>query len=137
VDLRGWLAERLPAYMEPSIFVTVPEIPLDVNGKPDRRELPYPWTRRDDLAALPRYRKPTTPLELTIATIWADSLGLDKVGLDDDFFALGGDSLHSVDVLARLRGDGIEVSALSFFGKPTVRELAAAACGAQPDGAGD
>jgi len=125
-ELRGWLSARLPAYLEPSSFVLLPELPLDANGKPDRSALPYPWTCRDDLTALPEYREPADEVERVIAGVWADSLGLDKVGLDDDFYLLGGDSLHSVDALGRMRRAGLEVSALTFFQSPTVAELALA-----------
>lgn len=123
-DIRSWILGRLPAFMEPAIFVAVPAIPLDGHGKPDRRALPDPWTRRQDMPELPPYRPPLTGLERRIATAWADSIGLDVVGLDDDFRDLGGDSLKSVDLLARLERQGIAVAAVDFFRNPTVGSLA-------------
>ncbi len=126
-ELRAWVGEHLPSHMEPASFVELEEMPLDANGKPDRSpaRLPQPWTERDQLEGMPAYRGPGSETERTIAAAWAGSLGLDRVGLDDDFEALGGDSLHSVDILARLRNEGLTVSALDFFRSPTVGELAA------------
>ena len=123
-DLRDWLADRLPAHMRPTSYLVLDALPLNANGKVDRSALPYPWVRRTDLAELPAYRPPRNAVEAAIASVWAESLGLDRVGADDEFALLGGDSLHSIDVLARLRGEGIEVSALTFFQNPTVRQLA-------------
>ncbi|MEV4224409.1 non-ribosomal peptide synthetase [Nonomuraea sp. NPDC049725] len=124
-DVRDWLAERCPAYMLPSSFVSIAELPLDANGKPDRGALPFPWSRRDDTPNLRPYRKPRNTRERLIAAVWAEVLGLDHVGLDDDFYDLGGDSLRSVDLLARLRKEGITLSALALFRNPTVGDLAA------------
>jgi aryl carrier-like protein len=77
------------------------------------------------VADLSDYAAPRTDLERTIATACADALELDLVGVHDNFFALGGDSLRSVAVLERLRAQGIELTAADFFGAPTVAELAA------------
>jgi acyl-CoA synthetase (AMP-forming)/AMP-acid ligase II/aryl carrier-like protein len=122
--LREWIAGRLPAYMEPATIVLIESLPLDANGKPDRAQLPYPLTRRDDLPGLPDYRAPDADVERQITTVMAEALDLDRVGMDDDFHLLGGDSLRVMDVLAKLRGAGIEVPAREFFGTPTPAALA-------------
>jgi amino acid adenylation domain-containing protein len=123
-ELKAWLAERLPDYMRPATFILLTELPLDTNGKPDRRRLPDPWTRRDQLAGLAPFANPDGEQEKLLADIWAESFGLDQVGLDDDFYMLGGDSLRGVDVIARMRQQGLKVSTVAFFGNPTVRQLA-------------
>lgn len=124
--LRERLAEQLPDYMVPATFMALTELPLDSNGKPDRRMLPNPFLARADLTFLPPLRHATTETEQLLADAWADVLGLDVVGADDDFFLLGGDSLRSVSMLERLRRSGIELDAGQFFANPTVRELAEA-----------
>jgi len=123
--VRDWLGERLPAYMIPATFVTLDALPLDPNGKPDRSLLPNPFLARSELTFLPPYRPPTSEVEQILAHAWADVLTMDVVGIDDDFFLLGGDSLRSVSMLERLRAHGIELNAVQFFDNPTIRELAA------------
>ncbi|RSM85956.1 amino acid adenylation domain-containing protein [Kibdelosporangium aridum] len=122
--LRQWITDRLPAYMEPATIVLLESAPLDANGKPDRARLPYPFTRRDELPGLPDYFEPDTDVERQIATAMAEALDLDRVGMDDNFNLLGGDSLRSMDVLAKLRAAGVEVPAREFFGTPTPAALA-------------
>jgi aryl carrier-like protein len=124
-DLRSWAAQRLPAYALPTTYVVLDAFPLDGNGKIDRRALPEPWVSRAGIADLPVYAAPRTDLERTVATACADALELDRVGLDDNFFALGGDSLRSVAVLEHLRAHGIELTAGDFFRALTIAELAA------------
>jgi aryl carrier-like protein len=124
-ELRSWAAERLPAYALPATYVVLDAFTLDSNGKIDRRALPEPWAARSAVADLSDYAAPRTDLERTIATACADALELDLVGVHDNFFALGGDSLRSVAVLERLRAHGVELTAADFFGAPTVAELAA------------
>jgi amino acid adenylation domain-containing protein len=124
--LSDWLGERLPAYMVPATFVVLAEIPLDPNGKPDRHQLPEPFQSRAGLTYLPPFEPPRTETEQILADAWADVLELDAVGVDDDFFLAGGDSLRSVLVLERLRRHGITLDAGQFFAHPTIRALAAA-----------
>ncbi|MFI7020091.1 amino acid adenylation domain-containing protein [Streptomyces sp. NPDC050164] len=121
-DLRAMVVDELPAHAWPSYFVLVERLPLDPNGKVDRRKLPSPWCSRD-LMELPPYEPPRTTAEEAVCTILAESLGLDRVGREDDFFALGGTSLQSVLVLDRLR-DIQHVTAREFFAHPTVARLA-------------
>ncbi|MFC0098354.1 amino acid adenylation domain-containing protein [Micromonospora marina] len=122
--LRAWLGERLPGYLMPATLVLLEDPPLDPNGKPDRSRLPAPWTARADLPGLPDYCAPATDLQRLLCEVSAEVLELDQVGVDDDFFELGGDSLRSVWLLERLRSVGVEISAGEFFGGPTPRDLA-------------
>nr|WP_054815874.1 non-ribosomal peptide synthetase [Nocardia arizonensis] len=119
----------LPSYMVPAVVVVLPELPLNASGKLDRRALPVPeFTAR-------AFRAPVTAMQKTVAEVFEEVLGLDRVGLDDDFFALGGTSLVASKVVAQLRGrTGVEVRVQWFFLAPTVQALAerltAAAAGA-------
>jgi aryl carrier-like protein len=126
-QLRGYAMRTLPAHAVPATFLLLDQLPLDANGKVDRRALPDPWASRSGLHGLPPYAPPRTELERVISVAWAEALELDSVGIDDEFFTLGGDSLRSVSVLERLRAQGIQFSAGDFFGHPTVAELAALA----------
>ncbi|WP_433389491.1 amino acid adenylation domain-containing protein [Micromonospora sp. KLBMP9576] len=124
--IRDWLDERLPGHMVPATFVVLDSLPLDPNGKPDRGLLPNPFLARAELTFLPPLAPPTTETEQILAAAWVDVLELDVVGVDDDFFLLGGDSLRSVSMLEQLRRAGIHLEAGQFFAHPTIRELAAA-----------
>ena len=95
--VRQWLGARLPEYMVPTQIVVLDEFPLTTSGKIDRKALPAP------VFAATSFRAPQTPTEKTVAEVFAEVLGLDRVGLDDDFFALGGDSLIATRVTARLQ----------------------------------
>ncbi|RCG32614.1 amino acid adenylation domain-containing protein [Sphaerisporangium album] len=123
-ELRDLVAERLPDYMVPTAFVTMERLPLTPNGKLDRKGLPEPEVTG---AA---YREPRSPQEKILAGVYADVLGVDRVGLDDDFVALGGDSIRSIQVVTRARALGVEVSARQVLQARTVAELALAATGA-------
>jgi amino acid adenylation domain-containing protein len=124
--LRDALREALPEYMVPSAFVTLPELPLTPNGKLDRRALPAPERQRTTER---EFVEPATPAEQTVAGIWRDVLGLERIGADDDFFELGGHSLLATQVVARLRkvrdAGGRPISVMDTFQHRTVRELAA------------
>ncbi|MFJ6381175.1 non-ribosomal peptide synthase/polyketide synthase [Kitasatospora sp. NPDC092039] len=122
--LRAHLAADLPDYMLPAAFVTLPELPLTANGKVDRRRLPAPdWSAGGDRP----HRAPGTARERLLAGIWAELLGVERVGLDDDFFLLGGDSILSIQVVSRARAAGLALSPRDLFRHPTVAALAAAA----------
>ena len=123
-DLLAWLRERLPAYMIPATLRVVDEVPLDPNGKVDRAALASPWARRADLTDLDGYEAPSTPLEKQLAEVWAETLQVDEVGVHDNYFLLGGDSLRSIALLARVGELGYVVSAEEFLGHQTVAELA-------------
>ncbi|WP_225825822.1 non-ribosomal peptide synthase/polyketide synthase [Streptomyces naphthomycinicus] len=120
-ELRLHLAGLLPPHMVPSVFVPLDRLPLTVNGKLDRRALPAPGPVQ--AADGPR-TAPRTDTERRIARIWADVLGVEEVGADDNFFALGGDSILSMQVVSRLRRDGLHVATRDLFTHQTVAELA-------------
>jgi amino acid adenylation domain-containing protein len=123
-EMREWLASRLPPYALPAKLVELAEMPLDTNGKTDRHRLPNPWTSRATLVGPAPYVDPADMLEAEIAEIWAEVLDLDMVGVTDDFFELGGDSLRSVSVLARLGERGIALAADELFSHASVRGCA-------------
>ncbi|WP_330277064.1 amino acid adenylation domain-containing protein [Lentzea sp. NBC_00516] len=118
-ELRDHARALLPVHMVPSAFVVVPEIPLTRNGKLDRRALPAPEQEQTS------YTAPGTAAERTVADVWQEVLGVGRVGADDDFFDLGGDSILSIQVASRLRSAlGADVSPRQLFDTPTVRALA-------------
>ncbi|MGW1870795.1 amino acid adenylation domain-containing protein [Streptomyces mauvecolor] len=117
-DLRAFVGQRLPEFMVPSAFVIMDRLPLMPNGKLDRNALPEPEFTGGT------YRAPRTPEEKVLAAVYADVLGLDRVGIDDDFFAVGGDSIRSIQVVTRARAQGVEVSPRQIFEQRTVAELA-------------
>ena len=118
-EVRSALAERLPAYMVPAAVVVLEALPLTVNGKLDKRALPAPEYR--DGA---EYRAPATPVEEILAGIYAQVLGVERVGVDDSFFDLGGDSILSMQVVARARAAGVVCRPRDIFVEQTVARLA-------------
>ena len=135
--LRAALATQLPDYMIPSAFVLLDTLPLTPNGKVDRKALPAPDTSRR--APDSPYVAPRDAVEDVVAGIWAEALGVDRVGVFDDFFALGGHSLLSTRIVARLRDAfAVEIPLHRIFSEPTVAGLSAALRqGSGPDGAVD
>jgi natural product biosynthesis luciferase-like monooxygenase protein/amino acid adenylation domain-containing protein len=122
-ELRAFLRERLPEYMEPSAFVFLSELPLSRNGKVDRQALPAPEARLDTGAAAVG---PRNDLEQRLRDLWGEVLMIEGFGIDDDFFELGGNSLLGTQLLARIRDTfSIELPLRSLFEKPTVAGLAA------------
>ncbi len=119
-ELRAHLHARLPEHMVPAAFVVLERLPLTPNGKLDRRALPEPA----HAAAEEAYAPPATVAEEVLAAVWAEVLGLERVGVDDNFFSVGGDSILSIRVVALARERGLELSIADVFGSPTVRELA-------------
>jgi hypothetical protein len=124
-ELRKRLVEKLPDHMMPSAFVALDELPLTSSGKLDRKALPAPGTGRLELSA--GYLPPRTPAEETLARIWSEVLGVQRVGAFDDFFELGGDSILSIQVVARARQAGLNLSPRQFFQHQTIAALAAVA----------
>jgi acyl carrier protein len=121
--LQAFLGDYLPDYMVPATFVRVEALPLTPNGKVDTTALPAPDATNDMRAEAEM--GPLTPMQARLAEIVATVLGLDHVGIDDDFFLLGGHSLLGVQLISRIRdGFGVELPLLSLFEAPTVAELA-------------
>jgi amino acid adenylation domain-containing protein len=121
--LRDFLQTKLPDYMVPPTFVQLEALPLMPNGKVDRRSLPAPAPRRPDLE--PTFAAPRTPVEKTLSGIWAEILGIQSVGIHDDFFDLGGHSLLATQVMARVREALlVDVPLRTLFDTPTVAGLA-------------
>ena len=118
--VRAALAERLPAYMVPAAVVVLDALPLTVNGKLDTRALPAPEYQDGD-----RYRAPASAVEEILAGIYARVLGLERVGVDDSFFDLGGDSLSAMRVIAAVNtGLDAGLAVRTVFEAPTVARLA-------------
>ncbi len=122
-QLRTYLQGFLPDYMIPSAFVTVDTLPLTPNGKIDRRALPVPEISMQTNQTA--FEAPRTPMEKTIAAIWSEVLGVDQVGIYDNFFNLGGHSLIATRVVAKLRASdlALEVPVRTLFEQPTIAEL--------------
>ncbi|HKX32076.1 MAG TPA: amino acid adenylation domain-containing protein, partial [Blastocatellia bacterium] len=129
-ELRRYLRERLAEFMVPSFFVMLDELPLTPHGKLDRRALPPPESNRPDLTS--GFSAPETETEAALAEVWARALGIERVGIDDNFFDLGGDSIRSIQVKARAEQLGLNFSLQQMFGHPTIRRLALAIAGAAP-----
>jgi hypothetical protein len=120
-ELRAYLLERIAGYKVPSRFVFVDEIPEGPTGKPQRIELAV---RLEDRLA-DSYSRPESPLEVELAGIWADVLNVNRIGRNDNFFALGGDSLSAARVLTRVnRLLGTEMGLQQMFEAPRLREQA-------------
>jgi amino acid adenylation domain-containing protein len=122
--LRELCEKRLPPHMVPAAFVQLESWPLTRNGKLDRDVLPAPGN--ESRAAPAAYDAPRTAAERAVAQAWQDVLGAEGVGRGDDFFALGGDSMLSLDVLARLRLAGFEASVAVLYRHPRLADLARA-----------
>lgn len=122
-SLRAFLKEKLPAYMIPSAFVALDALPLTPGGKVDRRALPSPSQLRPEPDAA--YVAPRTELERTIAQIWQETLRVERVGMHDNFFDLGGHSLLLVQVHSRLcELFSPNLAIIELFEHPTVSALA-------------
>ncbi|MGV0051182.1 amino acid adenylation domain-containing protein [Mycobacterium colombiense] len=119
VKVRTQLADRLPEYMVPAAVVGLQALPLTVNGKLDTRALPPPEYQDAD-----RYRAPRDAIEQVLADIYAQVLGIERVGVDDSFFDLGGDSVLSMQVVARARAAGVLCRQRDVFVEQTVARLA-------------
>lgn len=123
IELRTFLKDRLPEHMVPAIFVSLDSFPLNPNGKVDRRVLPSPGDTRPELEkAFVGFR---TPTEEMLADIWSEVLGVERVGIHDDFFDLGGHSLLATQVVSRIRETfQVEMPLRGLFETPTVAGLA-------------
>jgi amino acid adenylation domain-containing protein len=121
-ELPAWCREHLPAFMVPGAFVLLDTLPLDPNGKVDRKALPEP-----EMGSRGGFVAARTPLETQVAAVWSEVLGVDPVGAEDDFFELGGHSLLATRIVARLERElGMELGLRAFFDEPTVAGVALA-----------
>jgi amino acid adenylation domain-containing protein len=121
-ELRSSLKEKLPNYMIPSAFVVLEAMPLTSNGKVDRRALPAPDGARPKLERV--YLMPSTPTEKQLAEVWSEALGIKQVGIHDNYFELGGDSLRSVGLLALAKERGLHFTLQQLFQHQSIQELA-------------
>jgi amino acid adenylation domain-containing protein/FkbH-like protein len=123
-DLRSFLADRLPDYMVPSAFVQLASLPLNANGKVDRRALPEPGQARPDLEK--KYVRPADDVETRLVEIWEAVLKVKPIGVEDKFFELGGHSLLAVQVITRIeKAFGRKLRLATIFQTPTIRQIAA------------
>ncbi len=122
--LRSHLLASLPDYMVPAAYVRIDNLPLTPNGKLDSKALPAPDS---EAYARAGYEAPQGEVEETLATIWAELLGLERIGRHDNFFELGGHSLLAVTLVERLRRQGLQIDVRALFASPSLSGLAAAA----------
>ncbi|MFC8361396.1 amino acid adenylation domain-containing protein [Streptomyces griseorubiginosus] len=121
-DLRGHLEQTLPDYMVPAAYVSLDGIPLNANGKLNRRALPAP--EQTALASDTTYSAPRTDAERHIVAVWQEVLGVDRIGVHDSFFDLGGDSIRAVPLVGALRAAGFDIGVREVFEHRTVARLA-------------
>jgi amino acid adenylation domain-containing protein len=127
-ELRGFLNARLPEYMVPSAFMALPTLPLNTNGKVDRRALPEP-----EAVAQEDYVAPRNPTEEQIAALWSSLLRVERVGAGDNFFDLGGHSLLATQLVSHLRASfGVELPVRQLFETPQLSQLAEVVQAAAP-----
>ncbi|MBD0378728.1 non-ribosomal peptide synthetase [Paenibacillus sedimenti] len=119
-ELRAHASEDLPAYMIPSHFVRLPQIPMTSNGKVDRKALPKP---DGGLQTGAEYIAPHSELEQTLVQIWQEVLGSERIGIRDNFFDLGGDSIKGIQVASRLFKHGLQLEMKDLFRYPFIEEL--------------
>ncbi|MFI5647209.1 amino acid adenylation domain-containing protein [Kitasatospora sp. NPDC051705] len=129
-DLRRYLEGSLPRHMVPQAFVRLDRLPLNANGKVDRRALPA--AAADDRPATTR-TAPRTPAEQALAGLWAEVFRVPEVGVDDNFFDLGGDSILSIQVVSRARQLGLRLSSQDIFSHQTIAGIAAAITTHEPE----
>jgi amino acid adenylation domain-containing protein len=132
-DLRAHLAARLPGYLVPASFVIMAELPLTSSGKVDRRALPAPGAGPGDEG--PPLVEPRTDDETVLAEVWAEALGVPRVGVYDDFVALGGHSLIALRIVSRARARGVTVHFRDLMARRTITGVLAGARTSAPDDA--
>ncbi|MEQ1846541.1 MAG: condensation domain-containing protein, partial [Nitrospira sp.] len=120
--VREHLKTRVPEYMIPATVVVLERLPLTAHGKVDRRALPAPAEVRPELESA--YVAPQTPVEMTLVEIWAQVLEVDRVGIHDNFFALGGDSITSLRIVAAAKGRGLDMKLSSLYRQGTIAAVA-------------
>ncbi|MGH9764329.1 MAG: condensation domain-containing protein, partial [Blastocatellia bacterium] len=120
-DLRGHLLERLPDYMVPAAFVFLEALPITANGKLDRQALPAADRAR---SLEEKSGEPETPAESALAGIWREALHVERVGVNDNYFELGGDSIISIQIVSKARDAGLYFTPREIFERPTISQLA-------------
>ncbi|MET0356501.1 MAG: condensation domain-containing protein, partial [Cellvibrio sp.] len=126
--LRDDLSMRVPDYMVPAHFITLDFIPLTANGKTDYRSLPAPQER---VSAESEYVAPRNDIERILAGIWQDVLKLERIGIHENFFALGGDSILNLQIIARANQQGLKLTPKQLFEKRTIADIAAVVTGGE------
>jgi amino acid adenylation domain-containing protein len=124
-ELRQFLERTLPRDVIPTAFVRLDRLPLAASGKVDRAALPQVEHRRPTLASA--VVAPRTEMEILLAELWSDALDVQPIGVHDDFFELGGDSMHCIQIVSAARARGVELSARDLFVHPTIAGLATVA----------
>jgi len=122
-ELRSYLLERLPSYMVPAQFITLAQMPLGKNGKVDRKALPEAGKERPEIEE--QYVEASTAEEKVLAEVWRQVLGVERVGVHDNFFTLGGDSIRSLQVITKARAQRLQITLQQLFRTPTIHGLAA------------
>lgn len=128
-NLRRFLSQNLPGYMVPSVYVTLDSLPMNANGKLNRQALPEPKPAESQSA----YVAPRNQTEQTLAHLWADLLGIKRVGIHDNFFDLGGDSILGLQMIARANQAGIRLNVTQIADQPTIADLAAHCASAEDE----
>jgi aryl carrier-like protein len=121
--LRRFLRQHLPEYMTPSTYITLNSLPVNANGKLDREALPDPKLAESQNT----YVAPRNAIEDRLARIWAELLGIKQVGIHDNFFDLGGDSILGLQMVAHTNQAGIRLNLTEIIDSPTIAEIAARA----------
>ena len=124
-DLRAHIQMKLPEYMVPSFFVRMPALPVSANGKIDRKVLPLPLIANEKRS----YSPPSNAIESRLCKVAEEVLKLDRVGIEDNLFELGADSLLVISILSQIYDDGWGLTAADFYSCSNIRELAARASG--------
>lgn len=123
-DIKSWLQQHLPAALVPSYFIQIDRMPLTVNGKVDHAALPPPMEGRPQLETV--YQAPEGEVEKLLANIWTDVLRVARVGREDNFFDLGGDSIAAIQIVTRANEAGLQLVPADLFDHQTVAALAVA-----------
>ncbi|WP_051569069.1 non-ribosomal peptide synthase/polyketide synthase [Alkaliphilus transvaalensis] len=119
-ELRESLKRNLPDYMIPSYFITLEKLPLNQNGKVDRKALPLPSGKIDTGE---EYEAPTNEIEEKLVQLWSSVLRVDQIGINDEFFSLGGDSIKAIQIVARAKSEGCYFEVKDLFKVKTIKEL--------------
>ncbi len=118
-ELREFLSKLIPEYMIPSYFIQLEHIPLNANGKVDRKALPEPKINLEN-----QYVEPTSEVEKILVEIWAQVLGTRRIGINDNFFEMGGDSINAIKITSKMYSAGYKVTLRDIFKNPHISELA-------------